>query len=98
MVIYCGGNRRFESKEECKEQESIRSNAHMTRDTTCESDKHTRKRHIQETQEISPFPASDNKAARNGQDMMIDKHETQITKRHRLGKVRKKITGGFKHV
>ena len=39
MVIYCGGNRRFESNEECKDQESIRSNAHMTQDTTCKSDK-----------------------------------------------------------
>ena len=40
----------------------------------------TIKHNIQESQEVSSFPASDNKAARNRHDSMIDKHETQITK------------------
>ena len=54
---------------------------HLTQDTICESDKITRKHHMQESQEVSPFPASDNKAARNRQDSIIEKHETQIAKR-----------------
>ena len=46
-----------------------------------ESDKNTRKHHTQESQEVSPFPAGDHKAARNRQDIMTDKNETQITNR-----------------
>ena len=46
-----------------------------------ESDKNTRKHHIQESQEVSPFLVGDHKATRNRQDSMTDKHETQITKR-----------------
>ena len=30
---------------------------HLTKDTTWESDKNTKKYHIQESQEVSPFPA-----------------------------------------
>ena len=41
---------------------------HLTRDTVRESDKNTRKHHTQESQEVSPFLASDRKAARNGKD------------------------------
>ena len=40
-----------------------------------------RKHHIQERQEVSHFPASEHKAARERQDSMTDKHETQIKKR-----------------
>ena len=36
---------------------------HLTQDTVRESDKNTRKHHIQESQEVSPFPAGDHKAA-----------------------------------
>ena len=43
---------------------------HLTQDTIWESDKNTRKHHLQESQEVSPFPAGDNKAARNRQDSM----------------------------
>ena len=32
---------------------------HLTQDTTWKSDKNTRKHHIQEGQEVSPFPADD---------------------------------------
>ena len=35
-----------------------------------ESDKNTRKHHIPESQEVSPFPAGDHKAARNREDSM----------------------------
>ena len=37
----------------------------LTKDTTWESDKNTRKHHIQESQEVSPSPAGDHKAAMN---------------------------------
>ena len=51
---------------------------HLTQDTIWKSDKNTRKHHIRDSQEASPFPAGDQKATRNS---MTDKHETQITKR-----------------
>ena len=35
------------------------------------SDKNTRKRHTQESQEVSPFSAGDHKAARNRLDSII---------------------------
>ena len=38
-----------------------------------ESDKNTRKHHIQESEEASPFPASDHRAARNRQETDIKK-------------------------
>ena len=41
----------------------------------------TRKHHIQESQEITPFPAGDHKAAINTQDSMSSKHEKHISKR-----------------
>ena len=37
----------------------------LTYDAIWEHDQNTRKHHIQETQEVSPFSAGDNKAARN---------------------------------
>ena len=43
---------------------------HLTQDTTLESDKNTRKHHIQERQEVSSFPACDHKARKPEQ------HET----------------------
>ena len=36
---------------------------HLTKDTLRESDKNTRKHHIQESQEVSSFPAGDHKDA-----------------------------------
>ena len=36
---------------------------HLTQDTVWESDKNTRKHHIQDSQEVSPFPAGDHKIA-----------------------------------
>ena len=39
------------------------------------------KRNIQESQEVSSFPAGGQKAVRNRQYTMTDTHKTQITKR-----------------
>ena len=52
---------------------------HRTQDTTWQSDKNTRKHHIQKCQEVSPFPAGNHKAAMNRHDSMTDMK--QITKR-----------------
>ena len=38
---------------------------HLTQDTTLESNKNTRNHHTQVSQEISPFPTGDHKAAMN---------------------------------
>ena len=47
-----------------------------------ESDTNTRKHNTHKSQEVSPLSAGDYKAARNRQDStIIDKHETQTTKR-----------------
>ena len=43
---------------------------HLTQDTISTSDKNTRKHHIQESQEVSPFRAGDHKAAMSRQDSM----------------------------
>ena len=48
---------------------------HLTKDTTWKSDKNTIKRHIQERQEVSPFPAGDHKAAMNRQNITNTKHK-----------------------
>ena len=37
---------------------------------------------MQESQEVSPFPAGDYKAAWNRQGSMTVKHKTQITKKY----------------
>ena len=59
-----------------KDQESIQSRPHLTQDITWESDKNTIRHHIQESQDISPFPAGDHKAAMNIQENMINtKHK-----------------------
>ena len=43
---------------------------HLDQNTTWESDKNTIKHHIQESQEVSPFPAGDHKAAMNRRENM----------------------------
>ena len=68
---------------------------HLTKIAVRESFKNTRKHHIQESQEVSPFPACDYKAARHRQDNMT-KTNTNIKdplKKYRLGTIGKKITG-----
>ena len=44
---------------------------HLTRDTKWESHKNTSKHHTQESQEVSLFPAGDQKAARNIQHSIV---------------------------
>ena len=47
--------------------------SHMTQNTTWKNDKNIRKHHTQKSQEVSPFPAGDHKAAKNRQESMTDK-------------------------
>ena len=57
-----------------------------------ESDKKTRKHHIQDSQEVSPFPADDHKAARNRQTSTKYKCKIKDSqKKHRLGVASKKV-------
>ena len=49
---------------------------HLTQDTVLKSGKYTRKHHINESPEASPFPAGDHKAARHRQDS-ITKTDTK---------------------
>ena len=51
---------------------------HLTQDTTWESDKNTIKHNIQESQEVSPFPAGDHEAAINPSKRYLpkEKHST----------------------
>ena len=66
--------------------------------------KNTRKRHIQKSQEVSPFSAGGKKTVRNRQDNMTDRHSRNTNnkkdpqKKHHLRMGCKKITGGLKHV
>ena len=73
---------------------------HLTQDTAWESDKKTtRKHHIQESHEASPFPTDDHKPARNRHGIMAKtntNNQKAPQKKHRLGMVSKsvrKITG-----
>ena len=72
---------------------------HLTLDTVSESDKNTRKHHIQESQEISPFKAGDLKAARKRHDRMAKRNANSkyvLQKMNRLGTLSDKITGRLK--
>ena len=50
-------------KEEGKDKNQNNQVPHLIQDTVWESDKNTREHHTQESQEVSPFPAGDHKAA-----------------------------------
>ena len=73
---------------------------HLTQDTTWQSDKNTRKLHIQASQEVSLFLAGDHRAAVNRQESMTNtKHNKNYPQnKHRLRKVSKIFffTGGLK--
>ena len=63
---------------------------HLTWDTIWESNKNTRKHHTQESQEVSPSPVGDHKAAGKRQDNILSKtNMKQISKKdpqkHHLG-------------
>ena len=87
----------YESKKENKDHESIQSN------TTPDPGHHIGKRqnkskyYTQESQDVSPFPTGEDKAARNRQDSKIITKHKQL-KKHRLGTVSKIITDWLKHV
>ena len=71
----------------------------MTQDIVWESDKNTRKHHIQDSQEVSPFPTDDLKAASNRHSSMAKtNNKIDAHKKHCLWTVSKKITGGLKVV
>ena len=53
---------------------------HWNLETVWESYKYTRKHHIQESPEVSPFPAGDHKAARHRQDSIMAKTNTILKK------------------
>ena len=77
--------------EESKE-EKYNQVPHRIKDSKWKSDKNKRKCHLRESQEVSLFLAGDHKAARNRQDSITEKHETQITKsviqkKHPLGTI-----------
>ena len=61
----------FLSREESKDQESIQSSATPDLGYLMGSDKYTIKHHIQESQEISPDPAGDHKAAWHRQGNIV---------------------------
>ena len=60
------------SKEEGQDQESILSSTTTDTGYHMVSDNNTRRHHIQENQEVSPFPADDHKAEMNRQESMTD--------------------------
>ena len=59
-----------------KDQESIQP--HLTRDTIWESDKTTSKHQPQESQEVNPFTASDQKAARKRPKTDLQSKEVRL--------------------
>ena len=85
----------FKVSKEAKIRNQCTEVPYLTQDTTPESDKNTIKHHTQESQEVSPFPAGDHKAAMNRQESItntkhkLNKNDPQ--KKHLLGKVSKNI-------
>ena len=76
---------------------------HLTQYTTSESDKNTIKHHIQESQEVGPFPAGDHKAAMNRQENKTNTKNINNKKIHRRStalerSVKNTFTGGLKLV
>ena len=73
---------------------------HKTSNTTWESVKNTWKHHIQESQEVSPSPEVDHKAAMNRQESMTNiNNKKGPQKKQCLGMISKIIfTGGLKLV
>ena len=60
----------FKVRKEGKIRNRYNQAPHLTQDPTWESDKNTIKHHMQESQDVSPFPAGDHKAAMNRQESM----------------------------
>ena len=77
-----------------KDQDFIQNQVpHLTQDTTWESDK-THLNITNKSQEVSPFPAGDHKAAMNRRETMTNtrhKYTNDPQKKYRLGTVSKNI-------
>ena len=73
---------------------------HLTKDIVWETNKNTTKRHIQESQDASPVPAGDHKAARHRQYNMAKANTNKKYPQNKycLGMFSKKIDGGLKLV
>ena len=98
LFPHCQSPRLSPTQEEGKDRETYNQIPHPTLDTIWESDKRTRKHHIQENKEASPFTAANHKAARNRQDSILKRNtnnKKDPQKNHGLGKVSKKITRGL---
>ena len=54
---------------------------HLTQDTIWESDKNTGQHHIQESQEVSTFPARDHKSASNRNGSMTKTNNNKPSKK-----------------
>ena len=90
----------FQSKKDGNDQETISQVPLLTQDITWESNK-TTLNITSKSQEVSPFPAGDNKAAMNRRESMRDtRHKNTYApqKKYRLGRSVKIFTGGLKPV
>ena len=79
---YMCGNKKV--REKAKIRNRYNQAPHLTQNTLGERDKSVRTRHIQMRLEVSPFKASDHKAARPDADKAIQvcQRRTQIKTRH----------------
>ena len=90
--------RSLKGKREGKDQESIQSSTIPTQDTIWESNKSTRKHHIQESKEVSPLLSGSHKLQEAGITECKDIPTKNTQKKTRLGRVSNKLTGGLKLV
>ena len=84
------GSTNTKSKKDGKDQEKYNQVPHLTQDTTWESNKATMKI-TNKSQEVSPFPAGDHKAAMNRRESMRNTRHKKLTidpqKKYPLGTV-----------
>ena len=103
MSLYvCLTSANYKARKKAKIKNRHNQVPHLTQDMALESDKkNTSIHHTQESQEVSAFPTGDHKAARNRHDSMAKTNmniSKYIQKKHGIGTVSKKITGGLKVV
>ena len=87
IILIC-----YKVRKEAKIKNQYNQVSHLTKDTTWESGKNTRNHHVQESQDVSCFPARVHKAILNRQDSMTDmntKYKKDPQKKHYLGTVSK---------
>ena len=66
------------NKIKVRKKAKIRNRYNLTQDIIWETDKNTRKLHIQESKEVSPVPTGDHKAAKNRQSKKEGKYQESI--------------------